>query len=629
MANLGGIVNKGRDTDDEPTTVNGTFSVENKAATIHENGFTSETGVQKPTTLVAIDIEEDLSRDSWGNKLEFILATVGFAVGLGNVWRFPYLCQKNGGGAFLIPYFLSLIILGIPLFLIELGMGQRLRQGAVGVWSEVSPYLGGIGLTSMVASVFISIYYNMIVGWCFYYLFISFQDPLPYQDCPTANGTIVKECKDAGETSYYWYRKALDLSPSIGTSGGIQWHLALVLLLAWLVVFLCTMKGVKSTGKAVYVTALFPYVVLVIFFFRAVTLDGAGDGLKRMFTPKFEQLRKPQVWLDAATQIFYSLSLSFGGLIAMSSYNPVKNDCKKDAILISVINCGTSVFASIVVFSVLGFKAKTAHNECLDLEKNVTNKTCESLEVYLGDVAQGTGLSFIAFTEAITKMPAPQVWSVLFFCMLLTLGLGSMFGNVAGIATPILDMKLVNIKKEYLTAIISILSYLLGLVLCQHSGEYWLQLFDSYSINLALLYIGFFQFVGMSYVYGAERFINDIEYMTGSRPGWYWKITWMILGPLLGFVLFVAGLVDMGVKGIGYTVWDRDEAKTVSAKFPGWGKAMVVIFVILALIWIPLVALLRFFGLCKYKGSKGETSSRFDKSISRLALANKDRKSVV
>ena len=118
------------------------------------------------------------------------------------------------------------------------------------MWNQVIPYMGGIGVTSFVASIFISIYYTVIVAWCFYYLFISFQDPLPYQDCPTVGGNKTEpECAKAGSTSYYWYRKALDLSPSISDPGEVQWHLALVLLLTWLIIFLCTMKGVKSTGK--------------------------------------------------------------------------------------------------------------------------------------------------------------------------------------------------------------------------------------------------------------------------------------------------------------------------------------------------------------------------------------------
>lgn len=129
-------------------------------------------------------------------------------------------------------------------------MGQRLRGSSVCVWNQVSPYLDGIGITSLVASSFISIYYNMIVAWCFYYLFISFQETLPFGECPTVDGNLTNpECAIAGKTSYYWYRKALNISPSISEPGKVQWHLALVLLLAWIVVFLCTMKGVKSTGK--------------------------------------------------------------------------------------------------------------------------------------------------------------------------------------------------------------------------------------------------------------------------------------------------------------------------------------------------------------------------------------------
>ncbi|CAB4011461.1 sodium-dependent neutral amino acid transporter B(0)AT1-like isoform X1 [Paramuricea clavata] len=606
-ARVNGIVNEGQDNDD---------TIPSKSAK------TSTPTTDKPVAVAVTDHEE--KRESWGNKLEFLLATIGFAVGLGNVWRFPYLCQKNGGGAFLIPYFISLFLLGIPLFVIELGMGQRLRNGSIGVWNQVSPYLGGIGVTSLVASCFICIYYNMIVAWCFYYLFISFQDPLPYQDCPTVDGNKTEpECALAGETSYYWYRKALGLSPSITESGEVQWHLALVLLLAWLVVFLCTMKGVKSTGKAVYVTALFPYLVLVIFFFRAVTLDGAGDGLKRMFTPKFETLGDPRVWLEAATQIFFSLSLSFGGLIAMASFNPVKNNCKKDAIMVSLINCGTSIFASIVVFSVLGFKAKTARDECLEEEaRNLTarNFTCKSLDDYLSDVAQGTGLSFIAFTEAITKMPAPQVWSVLFFLMLITLGLGSMFGNIAGVVTPILDMGLLKIKKEYLNAIMSTILFLFGLLLCQNSGEYWLQLFDSYSLNLALLWIALFHLIGMNFVYGTERFRDDVEYMTGTRPGMYWVITWRYIGPVLAVLLFIAGLYDMSDKGIGYSAWDKEEGKTKSAEFPPWGDAMVIILVCLALMCVPFVAILRYFRLCTYLGKT--TDRNFQNTTSRLELTN-------
>ena len=152
-------------------------------------------------------------------------------------------------GAFLIPYLLSLLLLGIPLFFLELAIGQRLQKGSIGVWNELCPKLAGVGITSFMASFYISIYYNMIVGWCFYYLFISFQETLPYQDCPQDGNVTSRECAVAGTSSYYWYRVTLDTTESIEQSGGLQWHLCLVLLLSWIIVFVCTMKGVQSAGK--------------------------------------------------------------------------------------------------------------------------------------------------------------------------------------------------------------------------------------------------------------------------------------------------------------------------------------------------------------------------------------------
>lgn len=152
-------------------------------------------------------------------------------------------------GAFLIPYFLSLFLLGIPLFFLELAIGQSLRQGSVGVWNAIHPYLGGLGYACVVVCLLVGMYYNMIIAWCFYYLFASFQDPLPYSTCPNTDNATLEECKEAGRTQYYWYRKTLDASATIDESGGLVWHLILVLLVAWAVVFLCMMRGVQSAGK--------------------------------------------------------------------------------------------------------------------------------------------------------------------------------------------------------------------------------------------------------------------------------------------------------------------------------------------------------------------------------------------
>lgn len=143
-------------------------------------------------------------RESWDSKLTFLLATVGYAVGLGNVWRFPYLAQKNGGGAFLIPYFVMLAVEGIPIFYLELAIGQRLRKGAIGVWNQVSPYLAGIGISSSVVSFNVALYYNTIIAWCLFYFVQSFQAQLPWSECPNKyfqNGSYTPEPECTVNTS--------------------------------------------------------------------------------------------------------------------------------------------------------------------------------------------------------------------------------------------------------------------------------------------------------------------------------------------------------------------------------------------------------------------------------------------
>lgn len=166
-------------------------------------------------------------------------------------------------------------------------------------------------------------------------------------------------------TQYFWYRTTLMVSTDIDTPEVFNWKIAIALVIAWILVYMCMIKGIASSGKVVYVTATFPYIVLIIFFFRGVTLKGAGDGLRHLFTPTWHIILDPVVWLEAGTQIFFSLGLAFGGLIAFSSYNPVNNNCYRDAVMVSLTNCFTSMFAGIVVFSIIGFKATMVYEKCL------------------------------------------------------------------------------------------------------------------------------------------------------------------------------------------------------------------------------------------------------------------------
>ncbi|XP_055985314.1 sodium- and chloride-dependent transporter XTRP3 [Sorex fumeus] len=571
-------------------------------------------------------------RPLWANPLQFVFACISYAVGLGNVWRFPYLCQMYGGGSFLVPYIIMLIVEGMPLLYLELAVGQRMRQGSIGAWRTISPYLSGVGVASVVVSFFLSMYYNVINAWAFWYLFHSFQDPLPWSVCPlNSNHTgYDDECEKASSTQYFWYRKTLNISPSIEESGGVQWEPALCLLLAWLVVYLCILRGTESTGKVVYFTALLPYCVLIIYLVRGLTLHGAINGLAYMFTPKLEQLANPKAWINAATQIFFSLGLGFGSLIAFASYNEPSNNCQKHAIIVSLINSSTSIFASLVTFSIYGFKATFNYESCLnkvillltnsfDLEDGyLTSSNLEevkgylasafpdkynevfpqikncSLEAELDTAVQGTGLAFIVYTEAIKNMEVSQLWSVLYFFMLLMLGMGSMLGNTAAILTPLTDSKLISsrLPKEAISGLVCLINCAVGLVFTMNSGNYWFDIFNDYAATLSLLLIVLVETVAVCYVYGLRRFESDLKTMTGRTLNWYWKIMWAGVSPLLIISLFIFYLSDYILTGtLQYQAWDASQGQLVTKDYPPYALAVIGLLVASSIICIPLVAL--------------------------------------
>uniref|UniRef100_T1J242 Transporter n=1 Tax=Strigamia maritima TaxID=126957 RepID=T1J242_STRMM len=500
-------------------------------------------------------------------------------------------------GAFLIPYIIMLFIEGVPIFYLELAIGQRLRKGAVGLWREVSPYMGGIGIAMAVVSFNVALYYNTIIAWCLFYFFQSFQSPLPWADCPkehySNNNSYleVAECSKSSPTQYFWYRKALDISSDINHSQGFNWRMALCLLIAWALCYMCMIKGIASSGK-------------------------------------WNKLSDPVVWLEAGTQIFFSMGLAFGGLIAFSSYNPVHNNCFRDAITLSLTNCFTAMFAAIVVFSVLGFKAHMKNEECLKGIDEILLLLYNSTEVTpapagsqmipfgssvpitmppmpvcdikqdLAKSASGTGLAFIAFTEAINQFPWAPVWAVLFFLMLFTLGIDSQFGTLEGAVTSIVDMKLFpNLRKEILTGCICLVSFLLSLIFAHGAGSYVFTIFDDFAGNIPLLVIAFFECICVMYIYGGKRFADDIELMTGSRPSLYWLFCWKYVSPLAMLCILISSLVKIAENGSIYEVWVASEGSTTAKEWPIWANVVIAFLILLSVLWIPGIAIAQAFGV--------------------------------
>uniref|UniRef100_A0A8C7MJA8 Transporter n=1 Tax=Oncorhynchus kisutch TaxID=8019 RepID=A0A8C7MJA8_ONCKI len=453
--------------------------------------------------LERMEKEEAGDRPKWDNKTQYMLTCVGFCVGLGNVWRFPYLCQSHGGGAFMIPFLILLVLEGIPLLHLEFAIGQRLRSGSVGVWGSVNPYLTGIGIASMLVSFLVGMYYNTIMAWIMWYLFNSFQDPLPWSQCPlNANKTgLVSECARSSSVDYFWYRETLNTSTAIDLSGGLQWWMVLALVSAWTLLYVCCIRGIETTGKAVYITSTLPYLVLTIFLIRGLTLKG------------------------------------------------------------------------------------------LNL------KTCD-LQQFLSQGVEGTGLAFIVFTEAITKMPVSPLWSILFFIMLFCLGLSTMFGNIEGVVVPLQDLNIFpKWPKEVLTGITCIVCFTVALIFTQRSGNYWLALFDSFAGSIPLLVIAFCEMVSVVYIYGIDRFNADIEFMIGHKPNLFWQVTWRFVSPVIMLVIFIFYFVTQVSGELTYLVWDQDaeEFPTLADRqYPDWIYFIIFILAGIPSLAVPGVAIFKF-----------------------------------
>ncbi|XP_011204882.2 sodium-dependent dopamine transporter isoform X1 [Bactrocera dorsalis] len=581
----------------------------------------SPTGQIAKTPTPRDEADSDDQRETWSGKVDFLLSVIGFAVDLANVWRFPYLCYKNGGGAFLVPYCIMLLVGGIPLFYMELALGQHNRKGAITCWGRLVPLFKGIGYAVVLIAFYVDFYYNVIIAWSLRFFFASFTNNLPWTSCtnpwnsdyckpfevqqntimpmqPTIqplnismnftdftfdNQSVLSynENKTLESTttterfhsaaSEYFNRYILELNRSSGLDdlGPIKWDMAVCLLVVYLICYFSLWKGISTSGKVVWFTALFPYCVLLILLIRGITLPGSAMGIKYYLNPNFDAIYKADVWVDAATQVFFSLGPGFGVLLAYASYNKYHNNVYKDALLTSCINSATSFIAGFVIFSVLGYMAHTSGQNIEDV------------------ATEGPGLVFVVYPAAIATMPGSTFWALIFFMMLLTLGLDSSFGGSEAIITALSDeFPKIGKNREIFVAILFSLYFIVGLASCTHGGFYFFQLLDRYAAGYSILVAVFFESIAVSWIYGTNRFCEDIRDMIGFPPGKYWQICWRFVAPLFLLFIIVYGLIGyepLTYEDYTYPVW----ANTLGWCIAGSSVMMIPAVAIIMMIKTP------------------------------------------
>jgi NSS family neurotransmitter:Na+ symporter len=459
-------------------------------------------------------------RPQWKSRMGFILAALGSAVGLGNIWRFSYLCYKNGGGAFLIPYLVALLVIGIPLLILELGIGHKMRGSAPMSFAKVHRGWEWLGWFSVLLTMFgIMLYYSTVIAWCVSYVFFSFD--LSWGADPNA----------------FFYKEYLQLGSGPFDLGHIQTNVLLALVavwfMCWFIVYFGVQKGVERANK-IFMPLLFGLILFLVLW--SVSLEGAMKGIKVYLTPDFSALTNRQIWIDAFTQIFFTLSLGFGIMVAYASYLPRKANIVRDGLIIAFGNSLFSFVAGFAVFGTLGYMA--------------TVQGVEVSEV----VDKSIGLAFVTYPKAISLMPAfAKLFGVLFFSSLVIAGLSSAVSIIEAFSSAIIDK--FHYGRRSVVTFLSVSGFAGSIIFTAQSGLYWLDILDHFITNYGLVIVAILQCVLVGWIYKASKLREHLNKVGDMKlhPAWDVCVKYVVPGTLI--LLIINGLnVDFSKAYEGYPV---------------------------------------------------------------------------
>ena len=478
--------------------------------------------------------------DKWNSKLGFLMAAIGSAVGLGNLWRFPYVAASNGGGAFLLPYFIAIITAGIPILILEYTLGKTYRGGAPGVFSRLNAKFEWMGWMQVMISFMIFIYYFAIVVWTLCYVFFS-----------------IKQSWGTDTTSFF-FTKFLGATDSAHNIGGIQINLILPFIIVWGLAALILYSGIsKGIERACRIGLPLLMVLTVVLVIRGITLPGAADGLQYMFKPQWKALSDPHVWVSAYGQIFYSLSIAFGIMLSYSSYLPKKTDVVNSAFITACANHGFEIFAGIGVFGIIGFMAGQQG-------------------VPVNQVAgQGIGLAFMTFPTAISSLPAMKgLVGVCFFGALFVAGITSLISIAQVIITGI-EAKFKISSHHRAVTLVLVPSLILSVLFITGGGLNILDILDAHINNVALTVSGAIEVFIISWLTKVEDIRTVANETSNFHVGKWWTYSLKIVTVIMLSFMTILNTYQYIVDGYGnYSRLDNN--------IFGWGAiGICIIFTII------------------------------------------------
>lgn len=486
--------------------------------------------------MTTVPDHTEAKRGAFSSRRVFILAAIGSAVGLGNIWRFPYVAYENGGGAFVIPYLVALLTAGLPFLLLDYGLGHRYRGSAPLSFRRAARGAEALGWWQVAICFVIAVYYAAVIAWAARYTLFSFGKT--WGDDP--EGFLFGSYLRAGE-------------PGIGLDfvAGVTVPLVLVWVVVLAVMALGVQKGIGATS-VLFIPVLFvAFLALVVV---ALTLEGATTGLDALFTPDWSALGETGVWVAAFGQIFFSLSVGFGIMITYASYVGRRSDMTGSGLVVGFANSGFELLAGIGVFAALGFMAGVAGTT---VDKVATD---------------GLGLAFVAFPVIINEAPAGALIGVLFFGSLVLAGVTSLISVIEVVISAVRDK--FEMSRVGASMAVGVPAAVISVVLLgTNTGVFVLDIVDHFINRFGILLVAVVSMVALSWVFRQTGLLREHLNRDGSvRLGAWWQVLIGLVTPVVLVYILVKELMDNLAKPYeGYPAWMLNTM--------GWGVAAAVVVV--------------------------------------------------
>ncbi|NLV80549.1 MAG: sodium-dependent transporter [Rhodococcus sp.] len=484
-------------------------------------------------------------REMWSGRSVFIMAAIGSAVGLGNIWRFPYVAYENGGGAFLIPYLIALLTAGIPLLFVDYALGHKFRGSPPLAFRRFARGSEFLGWWQVFVCFVIGVYYAVIVAWAACYTYFS----------------ITEQWGDDPEAFFLEEFLHIDSAASFGLDfvPGVTWPLLLVWVAVLGVLALGVQRGIGNANRIFVPLLVLLFGALVI---RALFLDGAVEGLNAFFTPNWDALTDTGVWIAAYAQIFFSLSVAFGIMLTYSSYLKKKTNLTGSGLVVGFSNSSFEVLAGIGVFSALGFMA-------------------QAQGVQVGEVvAGGIGLAFIAFPAIVSQMPGGPIFGVLFFASLVFAGFTSMISIIQVTVSAFEDKT--GLGKVPAVLIIGGASAVVSLLLFPTTtGLNTLDVVDRFANQFGIVGVAFAAIVVIAWVLRRLPELRDhLNSVSSFKVGLVWQLFVGVITPIVLGYMLISEISDRVQEGYG----GLPDSLVVTF---GWGVQGAVIVLAIAMSFVP------------------------------------------